>query len=284
MKAWYPIMILLLTISCTDKKTTSDKVEKQEKTEKITESEFQTIIDSSNVEGSILIYDFTENKYYSNNFEWANKGRLPASTFKIPNSIIALETNVIKNDSTLLKWDGKKRRLKNWEQDLTLKEAFHFSCVPCYQEIAQKIGVKKMNEYLSKLDFGDMQVDSTNIDVFWLEGESKINQFQQIDFLKRFYKSELPISDLTENIMKKTMVIDDKKENKLSGKTGWSIRNGNNNGWFVGYLETASKTYFFATNIEPKKDSDIDQFLTARKEITHRALEIIEQNTETNNL
>lgn len=148
MKAWYPIIILSLAISCTDKKTTSDKVEKQEKTEKITESEFQTIIDSSNVEGSILIYDFTENKYYSNNFEWANKGRLPASTFKIPNSIIALETNVVKDDSTLLKWDGKKRRLKNWEQDLTLKEAFHFSCVPCYQEIAQKIGVKRMNEYL----------------------------------------------------------------------------------------------------------------------------------------
>ena len=203
MKAWFPIIILLLTVSCTDKKTTSDKVEKQEKIEKITEPEFQTIIDSSNVKGSILIYDFTENKYYSNNFEWASKGRLPASTFKIPNSIIALETNVVKDDSTLLKWDGKNRRLKNWEQDLTLKEAFHFSCVPCYQEIAQKIGVKKMNEYLSKLDFGDMQVDSTNIDVFWLEGESKINQFQQIDFLKRFYKSELPISELPENIMKK---------------------------------------------------------------------------------
>lgn len=284
MKAWYPIIILSLAISCTDKKTTSDKVEKQEKTEKITESEFQTIIDSSNVEGSILIYDFTENKYYSNNFEWANKGRLPASTFKIPNSIIALETNVVKDDSTFLKWDGKKRRLKNWEQDLTLKEAFHFSCVPCYQEIAQKIGVKRMNEYLSKLAFGDMRVDSININVFWLEGESKINQFQQIDFLKRFYKSELPISEITENIMKKMMVIDDNKENKLSGKTGWSIRNGNNNGWFVGYLETASKTYFFATNIEPKKDSDIDQFLTARKEITNRALEIIEKNTETNNL
>lgn len=129
-----------------------------------------------------------------------------------------------------------------------------------------------------------MWVDSININVFWLEGESKINQFQQIDFLKRFYKSELPISEITENTMKKMMVIDDNKENKLSGKTGWSIRNGNNNGWFVGYLETASKTYFFATNIEPKKDSDIDQFLTARKEITNRALEIIEKNTETNNL
>nr|WP_320020561.1 class D beta-lactamase [uncultured Draconibacterium sp.] len=270
MKKYYPILILIFITSCTNSKTQS---EKQEEQKEITRSDFQIILDSANVNGSILVYDLNENKYYSNDYEWAKTGRLPASTFKITNSIIGLETKVIENDSTIFKWNGEPRSYKSWEQDLSLKNAFHYSCVPCYQEVARAIGLKRMNDYLSRLEYGNMQVDSTNIDVFWLEGESEISQFEQIDFLKRFYRNELPISERTETIMKRMMVIAENEEHKLSGKTGWSVRNGNNNGWFVGYLETQNNTYFFATNIEPKEDFDMDKFPSARKEVTFRALD-----------
>lgn len=270
MNKYYPILILILITSCTYSKTRS---EKQEEQKEIARSDFQIILDSANVNGSILVYNLNENKYYSNDYEWAKKGRLPASTFKITNSIIGLETKVIENDSTIFKWNGEPRSYKSWEQDLSLKNAFHYSCVPCYQEVARAIGVKRMNDYLSRLEYGNMQVDSTNIDVFWLEGESEISQFEQIDFLKRFYRNELPISERTETIMKRMMVIAENEEHKLNGKTGWSVRNGNNNGWFVGYLETQSNTYFFATNIEPKEDFDMDKFPSARKEVTFRALD-----------
>lgn len=235
--------------------------------------EFQTIIDSANVVGSILIYDSEGDKFYSNDFNWAKNGKLPASTFKIPNSIIALETGTVENDSTLFKWNGEKRRLRDWEQDLIFRDAFHFSCVPCYQEIARKIGVENMTEYLNKLVYGDMKVDSANIDLFWLEGDSRISQFQQIDFLKRFYQSELPISERSETIMKRMIVIEENDNYRLSGKTGWSIRNGNNNGWFVGYLETRNKTYFFATNVEPEQQFDMDMFPMIRKDLTFKAFE-----------
>lgn len=238
----------------------------------IVKPEFQAIIDSENVEGSILIYDLGSDTYYSNNFEWAQKGNLPASTFKIANSIIALETNVVENDSTLFNWNGEKRRLSIWDQDLIFKDAFHLSCVPCYQEVARNIGAKRMNEYLEKLNYGNMKVDSTNIDIFWLTGESQINQFQQIDFLKRFYQSKLPISERTEMIMKRMMVIENSDEYILSGKTGWSIRNENNNGWFVGYIESRNNIYFFATNIEPDKQFNMNMFAMIRKDITYNAL------------
>ena len=118
-----------------------------------------------------------------------------------------------------------------------------------------------------------MKVDSSNIDLFWLEGNSRINQFQQVDFLKRLYKSELPITQRTEMIMKRTMVIEENEEFKLSGKTGWSIRDGNNNGWFVGYIESQQKTYFFATNVEPKEEFDMEKFPMIRKGVTYRAFE-----------
>lgn len=271
MKIIYIGSILILFFSCTGKKSSTDKKEIKATGREIVVPEFQTIIDSANVNGAILIYDFEADRYYSNNFEWTKKGNLPASTFKIANSIIALETGIVENDSTLFKWNGEKRRLRNWEQDLIFRDAFHLSCVPCYQEIARKIGVKKMSDYLDKLDYGTMKVDSTNIDTFWLEGDSKINQFQQIDFLNRFYQSELPISERTEVIIKRMMTIEENDEYKLSGKTGWSIRNGNNNGWFVGYIESQSKTYFFATNVEPKEQFEMDMFPMIRKDVTHKA-------------
>ena len=273
MKIFYFISIIILFISCSGKKTPSDKKQVEVSEQEIIVSEFQSIIDSVNIIGAILIYDLQDDKYYSNDFEWVQKGNLPASTFKITNSIIAFETGVVENDSTLFEWNGEKRMLKNWEQDLIFKDAFHYSCVPCYQEVARLIGVKKMNGYIDKLEYGNMKVDSSNIDLFWLEGESRINQFQQIDFLKRFYQSELPISKRSEEIMKRMMVIEENDEYKISGKTGWSIRNGNNNGWFVGYIESRNKTHFFATNVEPKEQFDMDMFSMIRKDVTYKAFE-----------
>jgi len=137
----------------------------------------QTLMDTSDLQGVILLYDLEADTYYSNDFGGCKKGQLPASTFKITNSIIALETAVVENDSSLFEWNGEDRMLDVWEQDLTLKEAFHYSCVPCYQEIARKIGANKMNKYLDTLNYGNMDVDSTNIDLFWLQGEYRIMPF-----------------------------------------------------------------------------------------------------------
>lgn len=270
MKYYIPFLLLSI-ISCADSKPSPKDIKVVETNGEVFVPAFQSIIDSAHVEGAILIYDMEADTYYSNDFEWAQKGYLPASTFKITNSIIAFETGVIQSDSTLIKWDGEERRMKAWEQDLVFRDAFHFSCVPCYQEIARTIGAERMNAHLDKLAYRNMQVDSSNIELFWLEGDSKINQRQQIDFLKRFYQSELPISKRTEVMMKRLMIIDETDSYTISGKTGWSIRNGNNNGWFVGYIESRNKTYFFATNVEPKASFDMDMFSVIRSDISKKA-------------
>ena len=269
----FAIFFYLFSCSNTESVENNQQIEsKKEQPEKINELILKQILDSAEVEGSILIFDAQKNIYYSNDFEWAKVGRLPASTFKITNSIIALETGVVKNDSTFFKWDGKKRRLKSWERDFIFRDAFHASCLPCYQEIARSIGEKRMATYLSKLEYGDMKVDSSNLDLFWLVGDSNISQFGQIDFLKRFYYNKLPISKKTEKIMKRLMVIEENDEYKISGKTGWAIREGHNNGWFVGFVEKEMEVYFFATNIDPKEKFDMNLFSKIRKEITMNAL------------
>ena len=67
---------------------------------------FQKLIDTAGLKGSILLYDAHKAIYYSNDFEWATTGQLPASTYKIPNSIIGLETKEV-DESTIFKWNGE---------------------------------------------------------------------------------------------------------------------------------------------------------------------------------
>lgn len=272
MKILYSTSFLILFLSCSNLTTSSTDEKKDLVENRIIESKFQTILDSAKVKGAILIYNLQEDRYYSNDFKWANNGQLPASTFKIPNSIIALETGIVEDDSTIFYWDGEKRGNKNWEQNLIFKDALKYSCVPCYQEVAKNIGVKRMREYLNLFNYGSIKVDSTNIDMFWLEGESRINQFEQIDFLMNFHQSNLSISKRTESIMKRMMVIDETDYYKVSGKTGWSYSNEKDNGWFVGYIESDQKLYFFATNIEPTAQFDINFFARTRTEVTYEAL------------
>ena len=275
MNLFYFIIFLVLFSSCSIDENNSSKIETIEANQ-IIKSEFQSIVDSSELVGSILIYDSQNNIYYSNNFALSKKGNLPASTFKIVNSIIALETGIVENANTIFRWDGKERWLKQWEQDLSLREAFHYSCVPCFQDVARRIGKKRMNEYLNKIEYGNIEVDSNNIDSFWLKGDSRISQFQQIKFLMNFYNSKLTISRRTEEIMKSIMVIEENAIFKISGKTGWSISNGINNGWFVGYVDVGNKTYFFATNVEPKQKFNMDNFSEIRKTVTFEAFRILD--------
>ena len=279
MKTLYFVLTVVLLSSCSvDQKTEmhqqNEPIGMSQSTEIIKE-EFQEIFDSIQLNGSILIYDLKNDTYYSNDFKWTRTGKLPASTFKIPNSIIALETGVVENDSTLFEWDGQKRYMKRWEKDMIFSEALHLSCVPCYQDIARSVGVKKMKEHLDKMKYGSMKFDSTNLDMFWLEGDSKISQMEQIYFLKRLYLSELPISKRTEIIMKKMLIIEERDEYKLSGKTGWSVDNDIDNGWFVGYLEVKDELYFFATNVEPKADFDMLMFPKIRNTATMDAFNIL---------
>jgi len=274
MKRFGLVLSLLVVIGCkensvsTSSRSTSVEVRSPLK---VVQQEFQKILDSADVLGSIVVYDLKEDTYYSNDFEWAKVGRLPASTFKIPNSIIALETGVVEDDSTLFEWDGNPRRLAVWEQDLFFEEAFHKSCVPCYQEIARAIGVQRMQQHVNKFNYGKMVVNDTTIDDFWLIGASEISQMQQIEFLKRFYTSELPISKRTHDIMYDLMEIEAKTAYRMSGKTGWAIRDGQNNGWFVGYLEKENNTYFFAVNIDPKESFNMDLFAVIRKDLAAKA-------------
>jgi beta-lactamase class D len=230
--------------------------------------ELQKVLDDAQVMGSILIYDTEKDTYYSNDFARSKRAFIPASTYKIPHTLIALELEIVENESSILEWDGVTRPVENWNQNLTLKEAFHYSCVPCYQQIARQVGVERMNQYVKDFNYGRMMVDSSSLDMFWLEGASAISQFNQIDFLKKLHDSKLPISERTEKIAKKMMVSEQGSDFQMISKTGLSL---SGVGWYVGYVTKGNNVYYFATNLTMKEEIPRNR----RIEVTKSSLQVL---------
>lgn len=234
--------------------------------------ELQVILDDAGLSGSILVYSSKEGKYHSNDVAHSKTGQLPASTYKIPHSLIALDLGIAEDETTEFPWNGEARAMPQWEQDLSFKQAFHLSCVPCYQEIARKIGLDRIKDYLSRLDYGRMDVSAGNLDQFWLRGNSRISPMEQVNFLRRLYDGDLPLTTKTITTFRDMMVIEATDSYRLSGKTGWSVDQGVDNGWFVGYLEQGEAVYFFASNLAPGPGVSDADFLQARKGVTLEAL------------
>ncbi|GAB3248601.1 OXA-48 family carbapenem-hydrolyzing class D beta-lactamase OXA-54 [Larkinella harenae] len=243
------------------------------RTASITERpDFERFFTDKKLKGSFLLYDPQRDHYTAYNFERTRKGFLPASTYKILNTLIGLETGVLKDENTLMKWDSVKREVDAWNRDNTLETAFKVSCVPCYQEVARKVGLKRMQEWVRKTGYGKMDITANTLDKFWLEGKSVITQEEQVAFLRRLHEEKVPFAKNNLAILKKIMLIEEKPGVRLYGKTGWAGGTAYPNiGWFVGYVEKGDKVYYFATNIESPKPVP-DAFVPARRQITESIL------------
>jgi|WetSurMetagenome_2_1015567.scaffolds.fasta_scaffold313110_2 beta-lactamase class D len=199
--------------------------------------------------GAFVFYDLNSNQYLRYNPERCAERFIPASTFKIMNSLIGLETGVIPDENYVIKWDGTRYPIPAWNQDHTLKTAIQNSVVWYYQELARRVGQEKMQSYVDAAHYGNQDI-SGQIDTFWLEGGLRISADEQVEFLKRLYQNKLPFSQRSMNIVKKIVVLEKTESYQLSGKTGSGQRITPHEGWFVGYLETKGNVYFFATNFE----------------------------------
>ncbi len=193
---------------------------------------------------------------------------LPASTFKIVNSLIGIETGKIVNEKMVIKWDGKVRLFpggdtaRGWNKDLTMEEAFKVSAVPYYQEVARRIGKDTMQHWLDSLKYGNRLIGGA-IDTFWLNNTLKITSDEQMGLVKRLYFGQLPFQKRTQDIVKKAMLQESNANYQLFYKTGWAFReNGRSLGWAVGWIEENHHPYFFVLNLEGPKNMDMKSIRT----------------------
>lgn len=234
--------------------------------------EFARYFEEQGAVGAFVLYDERRERLIQYNPERSRQGFPPASTFKILNALIALETGVVSPDE-VVPWDGVVRiGWDKWQQDHTLRSAFQYSVLWFYQEMARRVGRERMQFYVDAVGYGN-RILGDQIDTFWLDGSLRITPVQQVALLRRLYHNDLPFSPQTMAIVRDIMVMEETDAYVLRGKTGWTIVDGVNHGWMVGYVEREEDVYFFATNVE-SAEANYD-VRTARQEITFGILETL---------
>ena len=213
--------------------------------ETVVREDLSAVFGEMGLVGAFAAYDVAADRLTLVNAKRAAVRCVPASTFKIPNSLIALEIGAVKDADEVFRYDGKPRRIKAWEKDMTLREAMAASNVPVYQEIARRVGLERYNDWLARLDYGNRQ-PGTVVDQFWLEGPLEISAIEQTRFLAKLAQGRLPVSDRSHAIVKDIIRLEDKGVRVLFGKTGWSGKVG----WWAGWVEQRNRITTFALNID----------------------------------
>jgi beta-lactamase class D len=226
------------------------------------------LLSNCKVKGSVTLYDYHAQRWLYSNEQDAHLATLPASTFKIINSLIALETKVIKDENEVITWDGVDRGWEVWNADTDLKNAFKNSTIWFYQEIARRVGKKRYKKYLNKSGYGNQTIGE-EVDKFWINGALQVSPVEQINFLIKLYENKLPFAKKNQEKVKEIMVYETADNYILRAKTGWGFSNETNIGWWVGYLETSSQVYFFATRLVLPTSENDDDFGNCRKTITY---------------
>jgi beta-lactamase class D len=222
-------------------------------------------------EGCFVLYNLNNDSFIKYNTQRCAERFIPASTFKIFNTLVGLETGAVKDEFEIFKWDSVKRFYDMWNQDLDIINAFKYSAVWVYQELAKRIGEEKMQKHISENHYGNEDI-SGGIDKFWLDGGLRISADEQIEMLKKLYNNQLKFAQKNMDIVKQVMIYDKTDNYTIRAKTGWALRVEDQIGWFVGYIEKENNVYFFATNVESKKP---EEGFVSRKEISFKILKAL---------
>ena len=184
---------------------------------------------------------------------------LPASTFKIPNSVIALETGVVGDpDKDIFNWDGVVRSIEAWNRDHTMRTAIAVSAVPVYQEIARRIGAERMQKYVDLFEYGNRDIGG-GIDQFWLTGKLRIDPVQQVDFVDRLRRGVLPVSKRSQDLVRDILPVTKVGDSIIRAKTGLlGAEIGRPSlGWLLGWAEKGSEQTVFALNMDCREPRHI---------------------------
>jgi beta-lactamase class D len=246
--AYTAVVILLAFVSCSPNNVTTD-------------NSLEKFFTENNVKGTFGLYDNGKDHFTIYNLtRFRDSAYLPASTFKIVNSLIGLETGRIVDEKMVIKWDGVERSRPEWNQDLTMSQAFKFSAVNYYQEVARRIGKDTMQHWLDTLGYASKygKAKINKIDTFWLDNSIKITPDEQLGLVKKLYFDQLPFQKRSMRIVKEVMLQEKNANYTLSYKTGWGFReNGNALGWIVGWVVENQHPHFFVLNVEGAPNVDM---------------------------
>lgn len=203
--------------------------------------------------GSFVLYDTAEDSWQIYNKEYATARISPASTFKIYSALFSLETGIITPEQSLIPWNGQIYMYDLWNADQTLESAMQNSVTWYFQALDRQTSLSSIKKYVQELGYGNQIVEG-DISSYWINSSLKISPVEQVEMLKKLYYNQFGFSPENIKAVKDSICLYSTDDGTLSGKTGTEEVSGHNtSGWFIGYVEKDSHTYFFATNIQNEK-------------------------------
>ncbi len=203
--------------------------------------------------GTALIYDEQAGRGLVFDRRRAAQRVSPASTFKLFNAMVALDSGAVRDEYEVIRWDGVQRPFDIWNRDHSLASAMKYSVVWFYQEVARRAGEARMQAWIDQAGYGNRDIGG-GIDRFWLSGNLRISAIEQIAFLRRLADGRLPFSAETQETARRIAIVESAPDFVLHAKTGWAMRGdtGRNTdlGWHVGWLERDGRRWFFALAID----------------------------------
>ena len=222
------------------------------------------LFEQSGVTGTFVVYDVLSNRLTGYNHKRAQTRFIPASTFKIPNSLIGLETGAISSVDEILPYGGGPQYLKSWERDMGLRDAIKVSNLSIYKELARRIKLNRMKAGVKTLNYGNAKI-SKNIERFWLDGSLKISAIEQTVFLAKLADGTLPMRKETQAAVREISFLEQGNNWQLYGKTGWSDSTKPGTGWWTGWVKKDNRIYSFALNMNINNAKGLDKRVSLGK-------------------
>lgn len=194
----------------------------------------------------------------------------PASTFKIPLAAMGYDAGFLKDAHQPVfafqdgdpAWGGEA-----WKQPTDPERWLKYSVVWYSQRITRALGEQKLHAYATGFGYGNADFSGdpgkdNGLERAWIISSLKISPLEQVAFLKRLVKRQLPISaratDMTLAVVEKTTLPG---RLVVSGKTGMayprqadgSLDESRPWGWFVGWTTHGDRTYVFARLMQDEK-------------------------------
>ena len=224
----------------------------------------------SGVVGTFVLWEPDSGRLQASDTARANQGFLPASTFKLFNSLVALQEVAVPDENTVLPWDKVERYSPDWNQDLNMRQALPYSAAWFYQETARRVGVERMQHWLDTVPYGNATMGDS-IDMFWLRGGLRITALQQIRFVEALHDEVLPFEVAHQRTVKRIMPGDSAATWHIQAKTGWAVLENEEYGWYVGWIERGGGTAYFAINLDIGSNEDARKRYTATHALLQRA-------------
>jgi beta-lactamase class D len=224
--------------------------------------------DEFDAQGTIVVVDGREENRPTWVYAPERAGRRfpPASTFKIPHTLFALDAGAVNDEFEVFRWDGVERTFPGHNGDQDLRSAMRVSALWVYEKFAIQIGEDRARIYLERIDYGNADPRVTGEGAYWVDGHLAISAHEQVSFLQRLYRNELPFKVEHQRLVKDLMIVEAGRNWILRAKTGWQGRMG----WWVGWVEWPTGPVFFALNIEtPNRAEDLPKREQIARAILH---------------